>query len=1328
MTVIGEALVQIVPVAAGFGQAAAKQIKSEADIATKQSAGVFDGIANIGKTAFLGITAGALALGAVSLKLGGDFQQSMRLLVTGAGEAQGNIAMVSKSILDMAGQVGFMPEQLAKGMYMIESAGYHGAAGLTVLRAAAEGAKADGAALDVVGNALTTVMTDLHAPASKAADIMSQMVVAVGLGKMRMDDLAGSIHNVLPAAAAAHLSFAEVGGAIATMTAEGMSADQVTQNLNHTIVKLQAPTVSMQQAMASYGLNAQQVSLQLGQKGLSGTLNEVYTAIMDHMGPAGLTLRSAFNQSQSAAADAKREMANLPPAIQGIAQAFAAGTITQAAWRKDLKDLPVDQRNLATAFANSENKARGFSAALKSGGQDSQTFTAALQSVLGDQTGLQVALHLTGENMATYQANIAKIGSASADSSGHVRDWSVVQKGFNQQISQAEAAVVSFATQMGILLIPYVERAIAVVKTIVQWLTQHKDVALALAGVIAGALATAVGVYFVQSAMKFGTAIAHIGQVALELIGKLAGVAFTEDALAASSAAAAGGFDAMAVAATILDAVPIVALVVGIAVAVAALIVGIYELVTHWHQVWTDIKQWIEDAWQFIESHVHLIAAGLIILLGPIGLIIAAAIEVGAHWKAIWGAVTDAASAAWSFLGPIFSTIASAVRDGVGTAFTVMGTVVRDVWHALQTAAAVAWEILRPILSVIITIIRDDFIVTFIVLRAIVEAVWVAIRTAITVAWDLIRPIFDAIVQVIKIVLIVAWDILRVAVEVAWALIRIAIAVAWILIQGIFNLIVGFIRDVLAPIFTWLWQNVIVPTWQAIGTIIRVTWEDVIRPILDAAVAFFQTVLAPAFTWLWHNVVSPVWDGIKEAIRVAWELIRPILQGIIDFVGGVFTGAFNTLRTVMSSIWDGIKNDAQAAWNLIVGVVKGAANLLIDGLNAIVAGINLIGSLPGINVKISPVKRLAEGGGLAEGGFKTDGPRFLVGEGNQAYPEYVIATDPAYRTRNVGLMRAAASDMGIGQYDLGGVLGGIAKTVAGAIVPGAALIPAAANSGIPGVSDVASLIGKLTSGAADSVLSGLFSLFDKALGAIGVPFISAVGHGMEDEIRKWVHALIGGLTASSGGGSPVGAIPTGAHAALIAQALALAGQPLSPANEAAVNDIVNFESGWNPNAINLTDSNAKAGHPSQGLMQTIPSTFHAYALPAYSGNINDPLSNLIAGIRYAVARYGSLENTPGEVSRAHGGPYRGYDAGGILPPGLTMAYNGTGRNERVISPSGAGGGGVNVAAGAVQIVVQAGATIDPASLGGLQVVVEEAISEAFERIDAKLTGANPGGH
>ena len=92
---------------------------------------------------------------------------------------------------------------------------------------------------------------------------------------------------------------------------------------------------------------------------------------------------------------------------------------------------------------------------------------------------------------------------------------------------------------------------------------------------------------------------------------------------------------------------------------------------------------------------------------------------------------------------------------------------------------------------------------------------------------------------------------------------------------------------------------------------------------------------------------------------------------------------------------------------------------------------------------------------------------------------------------------------------------------------------------------------------------------------------------------------------------------------LAEKALRITGQ-YSAANLERLLYQMQTESGGNPNAINLWDSNAKAGIPSKGLMQVIDPTFRTYAMSGYNTNIYDPLSNMIASIRYAVSRYGSL--------------------------------------------------------------------------------------------------------
>jgi soluble lytic murein transglycosylase-like protein len=91
-----------------------------------------------------------------------------------------------------------------------------------------------------------------------------------------------------------------------------------------------------------------------------------------------------------------------------------------------------------------------------------------------------------------------------------------------------------------------------------------------------------------------------------------------------------------------------------------------------------------------------------------------------------------------------------------------------------------------------------------------------------------------------------------------------------------------------------------------------------------------------------------------------------------------------------------------------------------------------------------------------------------------------------------------------------------------------------------------------------------------------------------------------------------------------------------------VRQIIMKESKGNPNAVNLSDSNALAGRPSRGLMQVIPSTFRAYVLPELAHQpITNPVANITAGIRYMLANYGlSTLRAGGRSDRS--GNYVGY--------------------------------------------------------------------------------------
>lgn len=119
-------------------------------------------------------------------------------------------------------------------------------------------------------------------------------------------------------------------------------------------------------------------------------------------------------------------------------------------------------------------------------------------------------------------------------------------------------------------------------------------------------------------------------------------------------------------------------------------------------------------------------------------------------------------------------------------------------------------------------------------------------------------------------------------------------------------------------------------------------------------------------------------------------------------------------------------------------------------------------------------------------------------------------------------------------------------------------------------------------------------------------------------------------TTAAVGSAPT---PSGAYAnnldGWINHALAIMAEHHIPGTYNGIHRNVMRESSGNPNAINNWDSNAVAGHPSKGLLQTIDSTFNAYHVAGTSTNVYDPVANIVAACNYAYHVYGSIDNVNG---------------------------------------------------------------------------------------------------
>ncbi|MCT2876767.1 hypothetical protein EFM17_03970 [Lactobacillus delbrueckii] len=151
------------------------------------------------------------------------------------------------------------------------------------------------------------------------------------------------------------------------------------------------------------------------------------------------------------------------------------------------------------------------------------------------------------------------------------------------------------------------------------------------------------------------------------------------------------------------------------------------------------------------------------------------------------------------------------------------------------------------------------------------------------------------------------------------------------------------------------------------------------------------------------------------------------------------------------------------------------------------------------------------------------------------------------------------------------------------------------------------------------------------------------------------------------------------------------------------------ESGGNPRAINLWDSNAKAGIPSKGLMQTIGPTFNAYKLAGH-GDIYNGYDNLLAAINYIKHKYGTSDAAFARVAAS------GYAQGGVIDR-EQMALIGEGNHTEFVVPN----PGVAGPARTYEMIGRAAAYASQAGGGSGSVMNSNALSLVERKLDSLIS-------
>ncbi|MCR9089878.1 MAG: phage tail tape measure protein [Proteobacteria bacterium] len=188
-----------------------------------------------------------------------------------------SLESMTRATRELAIQYGSAPTEQANALYNIISAGAkEGAEATGLLEQANKLAAAGLTDVNTAANGLTSVLNAYNLSADQAGVISDQFFAIVREGKTTVGELSGAVGRVIPLAAQAGVQFNEVGAALATLTAQGVSTDEAVTQVRGVLQAVLKPTAEATKAAEELGLQFDAQALKA--KGLRGFLEDVERA------------------------------------------------------------------------------------------------------------------------------------------------------------------------------------------------------------------------------------------------------------------------------------------------------------------------------------------------------------------------------------------------------------------------------------------------------------------------------------------------------------------------------------------------------------------------------------------------------------------------------------------------------------------------------------------------------------------------------------------------------------------------------------------------------------------------------------------------------------------------------------------------------------------------------------------------------------------------------------------------------------------------------------------------------------------------------------------
>ena len=239
-----------------------------------------------GKKLTAGVTLPLLALAGQGVKAFSDVEKGLREVVTLTGqagaEAEATFATFSEGVSRLSDELDVAQGELVDGLYSALSAGVPTENAFSFLETAARAGIAGVATTEEAVDGITSAINAFGLEFSEADRVADVFFSTVRAGKTTLSEIAANIGKIAPVANLAGISLEEVGAALSTLTANGLTTSQAATQIKASIDAITAPTEEITAAFVEAGFATGQAAIE--SVGYQGALDVLFDSVNGNLG------------------------------------------------------------------------------------------------------------------------------------------------------------------------------------------------------------------------------------------------------------------------------------------------------------------------------------------------------------------------------------------------------------------------------------------------------------------------------------------------------------------------------------------------------------------------------------------------------------------------------------------------------------------------------------------------------------------------------------------------------------------------------------------------------------------------------------------------------------------------------------------------------------------------------------------------------------------------------------------------------------------------------------------------------------------------------------